>query len=168
MNRTLIDIGQDLHALDELMEECEGEIVDAALEEWFNSLGAERDDKIDRYCFLIDDLTKSAERHKADAAAYSKWAQTDENKAKRLKKRLQEFFDAHGIKKIETAHYKPNVRGNGGVMPLDLAPDLNPKKLPEEFQIVQPNVDAIREYLEAGEELEYATLLPRGQHLRLR
>jgi len=168
MKRSLLDIGDDLRALDELMEECEGEIVDEALEKWFSEIGAERDDKIDRYCFLIDDLTASAKRHKEDAATYAKWAATDENKAKRLKERLRDFFEAHGIAKLETAHYKPRVQNNGGVQPLDIDGGINPLDLPEDFQIVQANADAIREYLQSGEELEYARLLPRGTHLRIR
>ena len=166
--RRLLDIGDDLRALDELLEECEGEIADAALEQWFSELGAERDNKIDAYCYLIDDLTASAKRHKEDAAQLSKWAQTDENKADRLKKRLLEFFQSRGIQKLVTAHYKPSVRGNGGVQPVDMDPNLRPKELPEDFQVVTANTDAIREYLEAGEYLEYARLMPRGFHLRIR
>lgn len=168
IKRSLVDISGDLRAIEDLLEETCGEIVDEALEKWFDELGTERDRKIDNYCALIDDLDSQAKRHREDAARLAEWAQTDENKVKRLKERLLWFFEAHRIDRLITAHYKPRICGNGGKQPLSVK--VEAEKLPEEFQrhIIEPNTDAIREFLQAGEELEFAELLPRGQHLRIK
>jgi hypothetical protein len=166
--RSLIDIGDDLRALAELLEETGGEIVDEALGRWFDEIGAERDQKIDRYCGLIDDLDAQAKRHREDAKRLSEWAQVDENKVKRLKERLLWFFEAHKIERLVTPHYKPRIQANGGVQPLNLK--VEPSQLPEEFQrvVIEADSETIRRYLEDGGELEFAELLPRGRHLRVK
>lgn len=170
--RSLVEISDDLRAIDELMDEVGGELADASLEHWFDSItaeiGAQRDAKVDNYCALIDNLDAQAKRHREDAKRLAEWAQVDENKVRRLKERLLWFFEAQGLQRLVTAHYKPRIQSNGGVQPL--AVNLRPEDLPEEFQrvTVEADNDRIRTFLESGEELEWAELLPRQTHLRIK
>lgn len=166
--RTLYDISDDLWAIEAMLEET-GEIVDGYIEEWLERVGDQRDMKVDSYCGLISELDARAERLRAEAKRLSEWARVEENKRDKLKERLKWFFEAHGIQRLVTAHFKPRIQANGGVLPLVLdEPD--PLKLPEEFQKVriEPDTEIIRSVLDSGDELPFAHYGPRGAHLRIK
>jgi hypothetical protein len=99
-----------------------------------------------------------------------KLAQADENRAKLLKQRLQWFFETHNLKSVETARYKLSLAKNGGKAPLILDENVPATQLPERFRRVSIDADiiAIRQALEAGEQLGFAQLGDRGQSLRIR
>jgi hypothetical protein len=60
------------------------------------------------------------------------------------------------------------VAGNGGKQPLVIETPVD--DLPSEFRVVrhEPNKDAIRSALEAGQAVPGCTLLPRGTSLRIK
>ena len=91
----------------------------------------------------------------------------DANGAKRLKDRLLLFFQAHGIKSLETPRFRVGVQLNGGVAPLVIA---NPNDVPEDYckVKVEPDNQSIRAALEAGTQLPFAKLGERGYSLRIR
>lgn len=174
--RSLFEIGDDLSALEELLTDIDGEIpegeVGAAIEEWFDDLGAERDEKIRRYCALIEMMGFAAEACEEEARRLSKLKRANENGAKRLKDRLKLFFEAHGIQKLDLQIFKPHIRANGGALPLIVPQEWerDAAEAPEAFQkrVIQLDTAAIREAIRNDEETHGAQLGERGTQLRLR
>jgi hypothetical protein len=66
---------------------------------------------------------------------------------------------------METARFRVSVANNGGPQHIDITKDV-----PEEYQRITVSADTkrIREALERGELLDFASLLERGRHLRIR
>ena len=174
--RSLYEISGDLAALEELLTAEDGEIpagaAGEALEKWFDEIGAERDQKIENYCRLIAEIQARQMAREAEAERLAELAQIDANAAHRLKSRLQAFFEAHGIKKLETASFKIAVQVNGGAIPLIIPEEWErePAAAPEAFQrrVIQLDKEAIRTAIREGDETHGARLGERGAHLRIR
>lgn len=174
--RTLFEISEDLHFLDDFLSDAEGDVSDETLEaeidKWLADLGDERDTKIDNYCALVKEFEHRAASRLQEANRIKALATTDANAASRLKVRLYEFLKAHDIKKLETLRFKVSRQANGGTLPVLLAKDVqeNPEKLPEEFRRVkyEPDITFIAAALDAGETFEWARYGERGEHLRIK
>jgi hypothetical protein len=159
--RSLYEIGDDLSALEEMLTDLDGEIpegeIGAALEEWFDQLGAERDEKIRRYCALIEMMGFAAEACEEEVRRLGKLKRANENGAKRLKDRLKAFFEQHGIQKLDLQIFKPRIQTNSGAPLIVPAQWQNePASAPEAFHkvTVELNTLAIREALTlTGKEL---------------
>ena len=168
---TLYQLTEEMQALDELLANAENpdspEIFDAIQRAL--ALQDERERKVDAYCSLIAELTARGAARKAEAERLYLNAQRQENAVKSLKFRLLESFKTLGIKKLETDKFTVSVCANGGLVPLELAPNLDPATLPEEFQhvMISPDTGAIRAAL-ATTELSFAKLGERGQHVRIK
>lgn len=169
--RSLFSISDDLEKLNELLDECGNDSQQQELiNHWFEELGNERDRKLDNYCALIAEMSARAEVRKAEAKRLSQLAAVDEQRARLLKERLKWFFETHNLKAVETPRYRLSVAKNGGKAPLILNDGITPTQLPERFVKVSidPDTTAIREALEAGEQLDFATLGDRGTSLRIK
>lgn len=169
--RSLFNISDDLEKLNELLDDAGGDTQQQELiNQWFNQLETERDGKLDSYAALIAEMLARAEVRKAEAKRMMELAAADERRAQLLKERLKWFFETHGLKTIETSRYRISISKNGGKAPLILKPELLPNQLPERFQrvSVEPNTNTIRAALEAGEDLDFATLGERGTSLRIK
>lgn len=118
--------------------------------------------KADSYAAVIshmeaheDLLQKEIDRLTAKKTAIS-------NNKKRMKDSLQAAMIAMDQKTIKTDLHTFRVQKNGGKQPLDIFGDV-----PDKFQkiVYEPDKDLIRKALESGEELEFAVLKERGEHL---
>lgn len=169
--RSLTDISQDIDALDDLLDEIGGDITDCekAVDGWFAELGAERDRKINGYGNLIADITNRAEVRQQRAAEMLALAEIDKKKVAFLKQRLLEFFQLHGITRLDTECFRFTRCNNGGKQPMWCE---EPERLPDEYrrQVItyKPESEKIRAELECGKELGFARLLPRGEHIRIK
>jgi len=169
---TLLDISDDMKALDDLLFEAGGDITDpeveTAIDDWMDSLDDNFKAKVDNYAALITEIEARSAARKAEAERLRDRAKIDANTAESLKAQLEYVFEQRQIKKIETKRYTIGLRKHGGKLPLDLD-DVRPDELSPRFQRVQIDVDrtAIREALEAGEELKFARLGERGQSLSI-
>lgn len=172
--RSLLDISDDLQALDDLLFETGGDVSDesvaSAIEEWFAEVHADEAAKVGNYIGLIREkelraaaITEEIERYKKLQAALT-------NSAKGLKDRLKWYMENNGKKKIKTPRGNASICGNGGKQPIQISESVQAKELPPRFQKVEVtiNSDAVREALEKGEALEFAALEERGTHLRIR
>lgn len=171
---TLLEIGQDMAALDELMDEIGGDITDPQVEtyldQWFSELHKNETEKLDSYAALINEKEELAKVRKAQATRLAEKARRDQASADYLKERLKRYFQERGYKKKETDRYTLTLANNGGKLPLIL--DVQPEELPARFQrtkvVVSADQDAIRNALDAGEVLEFARYGERGQSLRIK
>lgn len=171
MNRTLLDITEDLQALDDLLSEAGGDItgVEATVDAWLAELEQDLKGKVDNYAALITAMNARAEVRKAEADRLYHRAKVDAGNAKFLRERLKFAFEQRGISKLETARYKVGVSKVGGAIPV-IIPD--PTTVSTEFirvtEIREPDKDAIRKALESGKEVSGATLGVRGTCLTIR
>src|SRR5262245_42180642 len=156
--RSLYEIGAELERLEQLLTDIDGEIpegqIGAAIEKWFDELGAERDEKIRRYCALIEMMQFSAEACEEEARRLGQLKRANENGADRLKKRLKAFFELHKIEKLDLKTFKPRIQANGGQSPLILPPvwQDEPASAPEAFHKIKIDLNtlAIRQALSEG------------------
>lgn len=171
MNRTLLDITEDLQALDELLTEAGGDIsgVEGTVDAWLAELELDLKGKVDNYAALITAMNARAEIRKAEADRLYHRAKVDINSAKFLRERLKLALEQRGISKLETARYKVGVSKVGGSAPV-IIPD--PTAVPPDFiritEIRDPDKDAIRKALESGQQVSGATLGGRGTCLTIR
>lgn len=176
--RTLFNISDDICALDDLLTEIEGEVTDVTTEEaidsWLAQLGEERDEKLDQYAWLITQTEGYAETIKAEVDRLKRRQKTMENKATRLKERLEHFLKTHEIEKIQTSKFTFALQKSGGKPKVILDEYFvdNAVELPEGLRRVkfEPDLTAIRERIEAGDEyaLGIATLEEPQKKLRIR
>lgn len=170
--RTLFQIGADAMALNELLEELEGDVSDPAvadaIDEWLSETGASFEAKLDGYAALIGERLALSKARKDEAKRLTELARGDEGMAARLKERLQRFFEENGIEKKETARYKFTLAQNGGVLPLILSEDITPADVGDEFTSRVFDNAAIRAALESGMDCDFAALGARGTSLRIK
>ena len=172
MNRSLLDITDDMRALDQLLAEADGDISDEQVQQYVEQLLGELDTdfetKADNYAALITEMKFRATSRKAEADRLAARAKTDDQAAKFLSEKLKTVMQQRGMKKLETRRYRLSVAGNGGKRPLDV--HVAAHQMPARFQKVEVthNKDAIRDALEAGEEVEGAVLMERGTRLSIK
>jgi hypothetical protein len=171
MNRTLLDITEDLQALDDLLTEAGGDItgVEGTVDAWLAELERDLTGKVDNYAALVTAMNARAEVRKAEADRLYHRAKVDTGNAKFLRDRLKVALEERGISKLETPRYKVGVSKAGGAAPVIIA---DQSALPVDFirvtEIREADKDAIRKALEAGKEVSGATLGVRGTYLAIR
>lgn len=174
---TLYEIKDDLDALHALLYEVGGDITEeeaeAAVDAWLRETDEALKDKLDRYAALIRETEAKAASRKEEADRLAALATTDLNTVKRLKARLQWFFEDQGIDKLETSRFKFTLANNGGKarvvvrVPIDDLPEWARRVT------IAADMDAIRGEIEerernGGEPLDFADVLERGRHLRIK
>ena len=172
MSRTMLEICEDMQALDELMRETD-DVSDTKVEEainsWFAEFDKEMSYKADNYAALICEQEARAEVRREQADRMARLAKSDESSAKWLKDKLKAVMEMRGMKKLNTERFRITVAANGGKQPIFIGePDSIDHKfckhIPERYE---PDTDIIRESLLSGLQVAGATLLPRGSHLRI-
>lgn len=164
---TLFEIGDDLRAILNLIQD-DGEIDDA-LAEWMERLQEQEAEKLDAYVGLIRILEGEEAVAKAEAEQYALKAKARTNKVKQLKDRIKEHLIATNRDKATTATGRVlKIQANGGAVGVEIDP-IPIKDVPFEFVKVIREIDrdAVREALTKGEELTFARLLKKGNHLRI-
>ena len=170
MKRTLLDIADDFAALDDLLDELDGDISgqEAAVAALFAESGAALDEKVDGYVRLIREYDARVALRKEEAKRIAALAKTDEGRAKWLKERLLFALDAMGIDKLETATHRVSVAKNGGKAPLiiDDADALGEFFFIEEVRRLDK--DALRAALATRDDVDGAHIGERGRSLRIK
>jgi hypothetical protein len=156
-------------ALDDLIQECGGNMEDPKIEEaistWISEMQDDLDNKVDNYAAFITELKARSATRKAEADRLAARAKTDSNTATFLANRLKVALIELGIKKLETDRYRVSVAGNGGKQPLDIHGEVT-KEFTKTVELVDRT--AIREALESGKELDFAILQERGNRLSIK
>jgi chromosome segregation ATPase len=176
MKRTLFDISEDLLTLADLLDEQDGDVTEteAQFDAWFSELGEERDAKLDAYAYLIKETESEADRIKDEIDRLRARKTAAENKAKRLKERLEIFLKVQDIEKIKTDRFTFALQKPGGKPRVEVAEYFtnHPEELPESLRRVkfEANLEAIRELLETGgtEAEYYGRIVESEKRLRIR
>jgi hypothetical protein len=171
---SLLDITEDMSALDALLTENGGDISDPAVmdavDRWFAENESNLRLKADGYAAFIQEQKLLAESRKSEADRMAAKAKRNQATADFMAGRLKATMEQLGLPKIETARFTIAVQGNGGKQPVDVfgAIDQLPEWAKRAKTIIEPDKDKIRERLEAGDTLEFAVLQPRGTRLAIR
>ena len=185
--RTLLDIGDDMIALEEILTEVGGDVTDAqadeAIEAWFKEVGGDLEKKLDGYASLITEMLARSAARKAEADRMKALAYADANAADRLKKRIDLFFTDRKIKKVETDRFKITQCKNGGSLSMEMDV-FEATKWPKDYQVTTITVDMekVKAEIKARElkdgqslcfgkgddEKNYITLGHRGTHVRIK
>jgi len=174
MGRTLYEIGNDMAALEALLIESGGDISDPKVAEaigrWEQELEGDITSKVDSYCMLIADIERRAQARWAEADRLKQLAETDENAAEALRERLRFVFELRNLKPVQTDRFRVALVKNGGKAPLDIrvGVDEMPDWAVKRTLVLAPDKDAIRERLDKGEQLPFASLLERGNRISIK
>lgn len=149
-----------------LEEDVDADILADTLE----VVEGEYDYKLESYCKIIKNLESDVEALKAEAKRLTDKRKVLENNIDRLKKSMFDSMKAIGKDKVKGTLFTVAIQKNGGKIPVIVAEDMNTADLPDELvHIVEsPDLDAIRERLEAGAEIKGFTLGERGESLRIK
>lgn len=174
---TLLDLNQQLTELNDLLENLEGVEIPADLAGEVESLLNQQEktqqaylEKIDRYLGLIQSLKYWVQVRKSERDRINKIIARDERTIQFLQTKLKTHLESQGVEKLRTNRFNLSVCRNGGKTPIGLAVR-SPEELPEKFQRVRVEADmtAIREALEAGEDLsEIAHWKQKSSHLLIK
>ena len=141
------------------------EIDEQCIFDTLESIEGELEDKADGYAKLMRELECVATIQKAESERLTRKARILENRAKVLKQNLYNAMKTTGKTKFATKLFNFNIAKNGGKQTLTIDGEV-----PEEYtkSKVENDTEKIREVLEAGKELSFAHLEPRGESLRIK
>lgn len=127
----------------------------------------EIDIKCDSYVVVIKNLESQVEMIDAELIRLEKNKSALTNNIKRMKAAVLDTIQMTGSRKMVTDHFKLSIVKNGGKQPMEVD---EIEKIPQAYISMKPVADTekIRKELEAGRELEFARLKPRGEHLGIR
>lgn len=174
--RTLLAIGDDLEALNALLDECGEELtpeVEQAFAALFDAVAAEEAAKLDGCVNYIRRLEGEVSVARSEADQYTHHARVREARIARFKAFLMEYLTRSGRTKAATATGRTvAVQANGGKLPVRLVDNIDPATVPDHLVIVKRtlDLDAIRRGIEENdpEAKRIACIENRGQHLRVR
>lgn len=155
--------GQYLELL-EMLEEDDG-TDEQVIRDTLEGIDGELEIKADNYAKIIRELSEEAKKFEAEKKRLEARQTTLENRVKLLKENLFFAMKETGKTKFKTDLFSFGIQKNGGAQPIEIIPDV---PIPAEYCRMEPNNTKIRKALEAGEELPFALLLERGEHLRIR
>lgn len=166
----LYEITGELLALQEMLESpLDDEDV---LKDTLEAVQGEYEIKLESYCKVIRNLEADMEALKNEAKRLTDKRKTLENNVDRLKKAMFDSMKATNTPKVKGQLFTVAIQKNGGVIPINY--DKNDKNitanLPDHLvNIVKtPNLEAIRELLEAGKVVDGFTLGERGESIRIK
>lgn len=167
---TLYELTGELLQLQAMLED--GLEDEAVLADTLEAVDGEYEYKMEAYCKLIRNLEAERDAHKAEAKRHSDRATSLDNSVDRLKKAMFDSMRAVGKDKVKSNLFTVAIQKNGGKIPViyDKTNKGITASLPDELvnYVETPNLDAIREQLEAGKVINGFTLGERGESLRIK
>lgn len=164
----LYEIVGDLLTLQEMLEDNLED--DQCLLDTLEGVQGECETKLESYCKVIKNLEADIDALKVEVDRLTGKRKILENNIDRLKKAMFDSMKATGITKVKGQLFNLSIQKNGGKVPVIIAEGTTTDHLPDNLVIVteKPNLEAIRELLEADKVVEGFTLGQRGESLRIR
>lgn len=165
----LYELTSDLLVLQEMLEEV---VDDQCLLDTLEGVQGEYETKLESYCKVIKNLEADMEALKAEAKRLTDKRKVLENNVDRLKKTMFDSMKLTGTDKVKGQLFTVAIQKNGGKLPVIYDKDDKDitANLPDLLvNVVEtPDLEAIREVLEAGKVVEGFTLGERGESLRIK
>lgn len=172
--RSLYAIGNDYVSLEQLLDDCGGNISDPLVEAEFDRIAGdllnEEAAKLDGMIAFIKQLDMEAAACRSEAEEWSLRCDAKESLRDRIKRMILDHLIRTNRDRVQTQDgLTVAVQKNGGKEPVVVDRDADtvaPDRFCKTVRVVDK--DAVRAALESGESLFFARLLPRGCHLRIR
>ena len=158
---TLYEISNDLKAFIDAYEA--GEIPEDAYTDTLNAIELAFEDKADNIAKAITNINSDISALQTEIKRLQELQKIRENHVKNLKSYLFEQMKAIGKTKFSTPLFNFNICKNGGALPMEITGDV-----PSEYCDLVPNNTLIRDAIKEGKDIEFAKLLERGEHLRIK
>ena len=158
---TLYEISNDLKALIDAYEA--GEIPEEAYADTLNAIELAFEDKADNIAKAITNINSDISALQTEIKRLQELQKIRENHVKNLKSYLYEQMKAIGKTKFSTPLFNFTICKNGGLQPIEITGDV-----PAEYCDLVPNNTLIRDAIKEGKDIEFAKLLERGEHLRIK
>ena len=158
----------------ELTEEWKGvfdmlldpEIPEEAIFDTIEMIELDMDTKADSYAKVIRSLDGAASAIDAEIKRLQERKLSITNRRDRMKQGLETMMRTTGRTKFKTALFSFNIQKNGGLAPLVMTEG---EIVPTEWlKPGEPDTGKIREFLQNGGTLPFASLGERGESLRIR
>jgi chaperonin cofactor prefoldin len=162
---TLYELKDEYKQLLEMLEDPD--IDPQVIADTMEAVSGELDVKCDSYVVIIKQLEAQVEMIDTELIRLEKNKTALTSNIKRMKSSVLDAIQLTGQRKMETDHFKLSIVKNGGKQPMEVD---EIEKIPQAYISMKPvaDVEKIRKELEAGGELEFARLKPRGEHLGIR
>lgn len=156
----------------QLQSMLEDDIDPEVLADTLEGVQGEYEIKLEAYCKVIKNLEGDVTSIKAEVDRLSTKRKTLENNIERLKKAMFDSMKATNTSKVKGTLFTVAIQKNGGKNPIIYDKDNKDitLTLPDNLvNIVEtPNLEAIREVLEAGKTVNGFSLGERGESLRIK
>lgn len=156
----------------QLQSMLEDDIDPEVLADTLEGVQGEYEIKLEAYCKVIKNLEGDVTSIKAEVDRLSTKRKTLENNIERLKKAMFDSMKATNTSKVKGTLFTVAIQKNGGKNPIIYDKDNKDitLTLPDNLvNIVEtPNLEAIRELLEAGKTVNGFSLGERGESLRIK
>ena len=140
------------------------DVPEEAVFDTLEMIEADMETKADRYAMVLRDMDGDVATIDVEIKRLQERKKFILNRRDRLKATLYASMKATGRTSFKTALYSFTIQGNGGRRPVKLLDDV-----PERWRKPgEPDMGKIREALENGQALPFATLGERGESLRIR
>lgn len=166
---SLFDLEAELNRIRILAESNDDGEIPAELVEWIEKTEVDFDFKVEAWASVIGELKALTEARDKEMLRLRALRDQTQKSVDRMVDTLRQVMTRTGRTRVETTRYKVWVQNAGGKEAL-VIPDksLVPDRFIETKTLREVNGDAIRSALEAGECLEFASLSPRGNVLRIK
>lgn len=161
--RTLYELNENYSkVLDMLYDE---EIDEQTVIDTLEAIEGEIECKADGYAKIIKELEAKIKGMQEEARRLNDSAAVLGRRAGRLKSSLSDSMKLMGKTGFTTDLFNFSIVKNGGKQRMTIDGDV-----PEEYKkiITEPDAEKIRRILENGDNLAFAHLEPRGEHLRIK
>lgn len=140
------------------------EIPEEAVFDTIEMIEAGMDEKADSYAKIIRSMEGDAAQIDTEIKRLQERKQSINRRRDWMKQSLFDMMKATGRTKFKTALFSFGIQRNGGKKPIDLTDTVPAQWL----KPGEPDMGKIREYLENGGALPFATLCEPGESLRIR
>lgn len=165
---TLYELNTQFERIMEMAEsgEFEEDVIRGTLE----SVEGDIEDKLDSYGVVVNELLNDIEKIDNELKRLTAKKRTLSGSVDYLKRNVMDTLIRLDKRTIKGDHFTWTIAKNGGKRPVVFKEGYNILSIPERFQdwTVKPDREQIREALENGEKLDFATLGERGESLRLK
>lgn len=141
---TLYQLTDELLALDDLLEDTEGEVT-PEIEQWLEEYGLKSRTKVDNMCRYEAELRARAAAKKAEAKRLSDRARKEDADADRVKRLFELAMHRLGTRRLEGDHFTVAVQKNGGKRAFQVAQSA--EQLPEAYRRTETRYVALTEEL---------------------
>lgn len=161
---TLYEITGDYLRLLEMLEE--EDIDPQAFKDTLEGIEGEFEIKADGYARVLKELAAEAGKYDAEIQRMTARRDSLNNRSRMLKQHLYESMKVIGKLKFKTDLFSFGIQGNGGIRAMEITD--KEKNIPKMYMKRVPDNAKIRKALESGENLSFAVLKERGDHLVIR